>query len=57
MLLFNSIQIILLILLSLATLYILVFSIKLIFINKKYADNGIKKIAVLIPGYKEDGDS
>lgn len=57
MLLFNSIQIILLILLSLATLYILVFSIASLFYKqKKYADNGnIKKIAVLIPGYKEDG--
>jgi cellulose synthase/poly-beta-1,6-N-acetylglucosamine synthase-like glycosyltransferase len=57
MLLINIIQIVLLILLGLATLYILVFSIASLFYKqKKYADNGnIKKIAVLIPGYKEDG--
>lgn len=57
MLLFNIIQIILLTLLGLATLYILLFSIASLFYKqKKYADNGnLKKIAVLIPGYKEDG--
>lgn len=57
MLLINIIQIVLLTLLGLATLYILVFSIASLFYKqKKYADNGnIKKIAVLIPGYKEDG--
>lgn len=55
--LFNIIQIVLLFLLGLATLYILIFSIASLFYKqKKYADNGnIKKIAVLIPGYKEDG--
>lgn len=56
MLLFNIIQIVLLLLLGLATLYILLFSIASLFYKQKqYADNGnIKKIAVLIPGYKED---
>jgi cellulose synthase/poly-beta-1,6-N-acetylglucosamine synthase-like glycosyltransferase len=56
MLVLNIIQIILLTLLGLATLYILVFSIASLFYKqKKYVDNGnIKKIAVLIPGYKED---
>lgn len=46
----------LLILLSLAVLYILVFSFASLFYKQKqYLDNGIvKKIAVLIPGYKED---
>jgi cellulose synthase/poly-beta-1,6-N-acetylglucosamine synthase-like glycosyltransferase len=57
MLLLNIIEIILLTLLGLATSYILVFSVASLFYKqKKYADNGnIKKIAVLIPGYKEDG--
>lgn len=56
MLLFNFIQIILLTLLGLATLYILLFSIASLFYKQKqYVDNGnLKKIAVLIPGYKED---
>jgi cellulose synthase/poly-beta-1,6-N-acetylglucosamine synthase-like glycosyltransferase len=56
MLVFNIIQIVLLSLLGLATLYILIFSIASLFYKqKKYSDNGnIKKIAVLIPGYKED---
>lgn len=56
MLLFNIIQIVLLLLLGLATLYILLFSIASLFYKQKqYADDGnIKKIAVLIPGYKED---
>jgi cellulose synthase/poly-beta-1,6-N-acetylglucosamine synthase-like glycosyltransferase len=56
MLVLNIIQIILLSLLGLATLYILLFSIASLFYKqKKYSDNGIiKKIAVLIPGYKED---
>ncbi|CAD0007281.1 glycosyltransferase [Flavobacterium salmonis] len=56
MLVFSIIQIILLGLLGLATLYILLFSIASLFYKqKKYSDNGnIKKIAVLIPGYKED---
>jgi cellulose synthase/poly-beta-1,6-N-acetylglucosamine synthase-like glycosyltransferase len=56
MLVFHIIQIVLLSLLGLATLYILIFSIASLFYKqKKYSDNGnIKKIAVLIPGYKED---
>ena len=56
MILFNIIQIVLLTLLGLATLYILIFSIASLFYKqKKYADNGnMKKMAVLIPGYKED---
>lgn len=56
MLLFNFIQIILLTLLGLATLYILLFSIASLFYKQKqYVNNGnLKKIAVLIPGYKED---
>jgi cellulose synthase/poly-beta-1,6-N-acetylglucosamine synthase-like glycosyltransferase len=56
MLLFNIIQIILLILLGLATLYIFVFSIASLFYKQKtYSDNSnMKTIAVLVPGYKED---
>ncbi|MBF4470581.1 glycosyltransferase [Flavobacterium sp. HJJ] len=56
MLVFNIIQIVLLSLLGLATLYILIFAAASLFYKqKKYSDNGnIKKIAVLIPGYKED---
>ncbi|WP_339660587.1 glycosyltransferase [uncultured Polaribacter sp.] len=56
MLLLNFIQIILLTLLGLATLYIFVFSIASLFYKQKtYADNGnMKTIAVLVPGYKED---
>jgi cellulose synthase/poly-beta-1,6-N-acetylglucosamine synthase-like glycosyltransferase len=56
MLIYNIIQLILLILLALATLYFLVFSFASLFYKqKKYPDNGnYKKIAVLIPGYKED---
>ncbi|MDG2431848.1 glycosyltransferase [Flavobacterium sp.] len=57
MLLYTIIQTVLLCLLGLATLYILVFSIASLFYKQKiYADNGnLKKIAVLVPGYKEDG--
>ncbi|MEL1239930.1 glycosyltransferase [Flavobacterium flavipallidum] len=57
MLLYTIIQIVLLSLLGLATLYILLFSTASLFYKqKKYSDNGNrKKIAVLIPGYKEDG--
>lgn len=53
---FNLIQIIVLSLLGLATLYILIFSVASLFYKQKYySDNGnLKKIAVLIPGYKED---
>lgn len=56
MFLFNIIQLILLILLGLATLYIFIFSIASLFYKQKtYNDNGnMKSIAVLIPGYKED---
>jgi cellulose synthase/poly-beta-1,6-N-acetylglucosamine synthase-like glycosyltransferase len=56
MLIFNVVQIILLILLGLSTLYILVFSISGLFYKQKnYSSNGTnRKIAVLIPGYKED---
>jgi cellulose synthase/poly-beta-1,6-N-acetylglucosamine synthase-like glycosyltransferase len=56
MVVLNSIQIILLTLLGLATLYIFVFSIASLFYRQKtYSDNGnMKTIAVLVPGYKED---
>jgi cellulose synthase/poly-beta-1,6-N-acetylglucosamine synthase-like glycosyltransferase len=56
MLLLNIIQIILLIFLGLATLYIFIFSIASLFYKQKaYADNGnMKTMAVLVPGYKED---
>jgi cellulose synthase/poly-beta-1,6-N-acetylglucosamine synthase-like glycosyltransferase len=56
MFLLNIIQIILLILLGLATLYIFIFSIASLFYKQKsYSDNGNKKsLAVLVPGYKED---
>ncbi|MEC5164347.1 cellulose synthase/poly-beta-1,6-N-acetylglucosamine synthase-like glycosyltransferase [Flavobacterium sp. PL11] len=56
MLLLNIVQTILLIFLGLATLYILVFSFASLFYRqKKYKDHGnYKKIAVLIPAYKED---
>jgi cellulose synthase/poly-beta-1,6-N-acetylglucosamine synthase-like glycosyltransferase len=36
-------------------IYFSVFDCKPILQTKKYADNGNQKIAVLIPGYKEDG--
>ncbi len=56
MVLFNLIQIVFLILLGLATLYILVFSIAGLFYKQpSFKSKGeLKKIAVLIPGYKED---
>lgn len=56
MVILNIIQIILFSLLALATLYIFIFSVASIFYKqKKYSDNGNKKkIAVLVPGYKED---
>lgn len=56
MAIFNLFQIIILFLLGMATVYILIFSIASLFYKqKKYSDNGnIKKMAVLIPGYKED---
>ncbi len=57
MLVLNIIQIILLTLLGLATLYIFIFSVASLFYKQKtYSDNGnLKKMAVLVPGYKEDG--
>lgn len=57
MLALHIIQIILLTLLGLATLYIFIFSIASLFYKQKtYSDNGnLKKMAVLVPGYKEDG--
>ncbi len=56
MLIFNTIQIIILILIGLATLYIFVFSIAGLFYKQRaYQPSAdLKKIAVLIPGYKED---
>lgn len=56
MLLLNIIQIVLLIFLGLATLYIFIFSIASLFYQQKaYSDNGnMKSMAVLVPGYKED---
>lgn len=56
MVVFNSVQLILLILLGLPTLYIFIFSVASLFYKQKtYSDNGnMKKIAVLVPGYKED---
>lgn len=56
MAIFNVIQIIILALLGLATLYFLIFSLAGVFYRqKKHSDNGnIKKMAVFIPGYKED---
>lgn len=56
MLVFNLIQIVLLILLGLATVYIFVFSIAGLFYKQPtFKSKGeLKKIAVLIPGYKED---
>ena len=56
MLVYNIIQVILLSLLGLATLYIFIFSIAGLFYKEKAfvkADQ-YRKIAVLIPGYKED---
>lgn len=57
MLALHIIQIILLTLLGLATLYIFIFSVASLFYKQKtYSDNGnLKKMAVLVPGYKEDG--
>ena len=54
--LYNIIQILILSLVGLATLYIFVFSIVGLFYrhNRKKTANKIRKIAVLIPGYKED---
>ena len=57
MFLINTLQIILLVLLCLPTLYILIYSVAgLFFRHQPYPINArLKKIAVLIPGYKEDG--
>jgi cellulose synthase/poly-beta-1,6-N-acetylglucosamine synthase-like glycosyltransferase len=56
MLIYHLIQIITLVLLGLATLYILIFSFASLFYKQHpyFANGKIKKIAVLIPGYKED---
>jgi cellulose synthase/poly-beta-1,6-N-acetylglucosamine synthase-like glycosyltransferase len=56
MLLYNSIQLFVLILLGLATLYIFIFSIAGLFYKQRNytTPEKLKKIAVLIPGYKED---
>lgn len=56
MLFYNILQTLALVLLGLATLYIFVFSFAgLFYRQKKFAASGnLKKIAVLIPGYKED---
>lgn len=56
MLIFNTVQIIILILIGLATLYIFVFSIAGLFYKQRHykPSDDLKKIAVLIPGYKED---
>lgn len=56
MLFYYIIQMTLLVLLGMATLYILVFSFAgLFYSQKKYQpSNTLRKIAVLIPGYKED---
>lgn len=56
MLTYNFIQTIVLILLGMATLYILVFSLAGLFYKQRsYATlRKLRKIAVLIPGYKED---
>lgn len=54
--LFNAIQAVILILFGLATLYIFVFSVAGLFYRPlPYIQNSaLRKIAVLIPGYKED---
>lgn len=56
MLLYNSIQLLLLVLLGLATLYIFIFSLAGLFYKQRaYSSNGaLKRIAVLVPGYQED---
>jgi cellulose synthase/poly-beta-1,6-N-acetylglucosamine synthase-like glycosyltransferase len=56
MLIYNSIQLVVLVLLGLATLYIFIFSFAGLFYKQhKYTDPGtLRKIAVLIPGYQED---
>ena len=53
---FNSIQIVLLVLLGLATLYILLFATAGLFYKQQVfaATEKLLKIAVLIPGYRED---
>jgi len=53
---FNSIQIVFLVLLGLATLYILIFSTAGLFYKQQVfaATEKLLKIAVLIPGYRED---
>jgi len=56
MLTFNAIQSVILVLLGLATMYIFIFSFAgLFYKQRKYKASGTnRKIAVLIPGYRED---
>ncbi|MFT3704730.1 MAG: glycosyltransferase [Agriterribacter sp.] len=56
MLLYNILQLTVLVLLALATLYIFIFSLAGLFYKQRvYAKPSVsKKMAVLIPGYKED---
>jgi len=56
MLIFNAIQLFILIILGLAVLYILVFSVAGLFYSQKPNQNSFRfrKIGVMIPGYKED---
>lgn len=56
MLIFNSIQLVIMVLLGLATGYILIFSIAGIFYKQRTYEipDKFRKIAVLIPGYQED---
>ena len=56
MLLYNTLQLIILVLLGLATLYIFIFSLAGLFYKQRiYKTPGkLNKIAVLIPGYQED---
>jgi cellulose synthase/poly-beta-1,6-N-acetylglucosamine synthase-like glycosyltransferase len=56
MLLYNILQLVILVLLALATLYIFIFSFAGLFYRQKsYTNPSVsKKMAVLIPGYKED---
>lgn len=56
MIIYNSIQFILLVFIGLAVLYILLFAIAGLFYKQKHSKTSdkLRKIAVLIPGYSED---
>jgi cellulose synthase/poly-beta-1,6-N-acetylglucosamine synthase-like glycosyltransferase len=56
MIIYNSIQFILLVFIGLAVLYILLFAIAGLFYKQKHSkiSDKLRKIAVLIPGYSED---